>query len=81
MNNDQFELLYDLALRYVTAIEADVEQTQREWLEVQKEVERRKEILAKLRQLAPGETFPDDAEIVDLGNLFDEEDDDEDSGA
>jgi hypothetical protein len=79
--NDFETYLIELATRFVEAYERTDERDQKKWLEVQEEVARRKEILSTLRALAPGQDIPDDIEVIDLGNLFDDEGDDDEGGS
>lgn len=79
MNEQQFEMFYSLAKRFVEAYEHDQRRRDHEWDEVQEELKQRRESIAKLKEMFGEDKIPDNPEIIDLNSLFDEVDDDENS--
>jgi hypothetical protein len=81
MNSEQFNTLVALLSRLVDAFERDVNRREAEWDAMQEELNNRKQAIRKLKEMFPGiSDMPEDADVVDLGDLFDQEDDDETSG-
>lgn len=79
MNEQQFEMFYSLAKRFVEAYEHDQRRRDHEWDEVQEELKERRASIAKLKEMFGEENIPNNPEIIDLNSLFNEEEDDEDS--